>query len=102
MSVIAVCNEKDQHLPDIRMGEELNVSYEIENHGTEDLVIERVSTSCGCTAPLVPKDSIKPGEKGTVVLRFNSNGRIGLNTKSAAVVGNFETPITLTFKVNVI
>lgn len=49
------------------------------NTGDGTLRIKEVRSSCGCTATLVTKKAIKPGEEGALEIRFNSgdyNGRI--------------------------
>jgi hypothetical protein len=47
--------------------------FSIKNYGTEDLVIENVSTTCGCTAALLDSKVVKPG--GTVPLRVTLETR---------------------------
>jgi hypothetical protein len=51
----------------------LNKEFSIRNFGTEDLVIESVSTTCGCTAALLDDKVIKPG--GTAPLRVSLETR---------------------------
>lgn len=53
----------------------LQKEFSIRNFGTEDLVIEAVSTTCGCTAALLDSKLVKPG--GTAPLR------VSLETRSA-------------------
>jgi hypothetical protein len=47
--------------------------FSIKNYGTEDLVIENVSTTCGCTAALLDSKVVKPG--GTTPLRVTLETR---------------------------
>lgn len=42
------------------------------NSGKEPIAITKVGTTCGCTSPSYPKEPIKPGEKGTIKLRFDA------------------------------
>ena len=51
----------------------LSKEFSIKNYGTEDLVIENVSTTCGCTAALLDSKLVKPG--GTVPLRVTLETR---------------------------
>ena len=51
----------------------LSKEFSIKNYGTEDLVIENVSTTCGCTAALLDSKVIKPG--GTSPLRVTLETR---------------------------
>jgi hypothetical protein len=64
-------------------------SFEFTNTGTETLVISNVQASCGCTVPKWSKDPIKPGEKGTITVKYNT--RIPGNfSKSIRVHSNAE------------
>ena len=51
----------------------LSKEFSVKNYGTEDLVIENVSTTCGCTAALLDSKVVKPG--GTVPLRVTLETR---------------------------
>jgi hypothetical protein len=42
-------------------GKTLHKEFLIRNHGNEDLVIEGVSTTCGCTAALADRQKVRPG-----------------------------------------
>lgn len=46
--------------------------FEFVNKGDETLIIDRVNSSCGCTAALVSEKSIPPGGKGEVQANFDS------------------------------
>jgi hypothetical protein len=51
----------------------LEKEFSLRNFGSEDLVIENVSTTCGCTAALMDSKVIKPG--GTTPLRVSLQTR---------------------------
>jgi hypothetical protein len=51
----------------------LRKEFSIRNFGNEDLVIESVSTTCGCTAALMESKVVKPG--GTTPLRVSLETR---------------------------
>ena len=51
----------------------LNTEFSIRNFGSEDLVIDRVTTTCGCTAALLADRVVKPG--GTTRLRVSLETR---------------------------
>jgi hypothetical protein len=51
----------------------LQKEFSIRNFGTADLVIENVSTTCGCTAALLADKVVKPG--GTTPLRVSLETR---------------------------
>ena len=45
--------------------------FEFTNTGGEALIIQNVSTSCGCTTPEWTKEPVKPGQKGFVSAAYN-------------------------------
>lgn len=46
--------------------------FEFTNTGTKPLIVTNVMASCGCTAPEWPREPIKPGEKGTITVKYNT------------------------------
>jgi hypothetical protein len=65
--------------------------FEFINTGDKDLVLQDVKASCGCTAPTWPREPIKPGSKGKIVVVFNSTGFGGNNFhKSVTVTTNMK------------
>lgn len=58
--------------------------YEFTFVNTSDEPIELVSVraSCGCTTPFYTKESVMPGETGTIKVNYNSSGRLGAFNKS--------------------
>jgi hypothetical protein len=71
-------------------GEHGQAIFTFYNRGPIPVVIERVSSSCGCVVPNYSKEPIMPGGKGEVRVYFNSNGKIGINTKSVDVIFNIQ------------
>jgi len=92
--------DEENNLPDISFdrteynfgkliqGEVATYDFIFTNTGKSDLVISQVNTSCGCTVPKFPKEPIKPGEKGTIKVSFDSSGRKGVQNKTITVVSN--------------
>lgn len=64
--------ESSLALGDVVNGVVVMREVEVENRGQADLVIEGVSTSCGCTQAAVEPMTIRPGESGTLSIRFDS------------------------------
>ena len=82
-------------------GEEVAISYTFTNTGKQDLIIENVKASCGCTAS-APKDKIvKPGQASEIVAKFNSRGRQGKQNKSITVRSNDPDNGTIVLRLNV-
>lgn len=97
-----VCENKVQDLGTITEGTMLRIIYKVTNVGLEDLYINGVSTSCGCTASSYKTTAVKSNEATEITLNFNSSGKKGSNEKTATVQGNFNHPLILTFKVKVV
>ena len=62
------------------------------NTGKEPLVIQNCSASCGCTAPTCPKDPVKPGEKGTIKVKYTTTHVAGDFSKYVTVMSNAKNP----------
>jgi hypothetical protein len=57
----------------------LRKEFALKNLGDRDLVIEGVSTTCGCTAAVVGERTVRPGRSTTLVVTLetrNSHGRV--------------------------
>lgn len=57
---------------EIFQGEKVLHVFEFSNDGDENLEIERVRSSCGCTAVLVSEKVIPPGGRGEIKANFDS------------------------------
>lgn len=69
--------------------------FVFKNTGKEPLLLTNVKASCGCTTPTWPKEPIKKGGKGTIVVKYNTK-IIGAFTKTIRVYSNAKTsPVTL-------
>lgn len=80
--------ESTHNFGDITQGDKVTHVFAFSNTGTEPLVLSRVMTTCGCTAPSWPKEPIAPGEKGEITISFNSAGKMGMQNKVITVVSN--------------
>ncbi|MFP4082074.1 MAG: DUF1573 domain-containing protein [Candidatus Aminicenantes bacterium] len=72
----------------IKQGEEVTHVFSFSNQGDAPLVINRVKTSCGCTAALVSSKKIEPQQKGELEVTFNSRGYEGQVSKYIYVETN--------------
>jgi hypothetical protein len=70
--------------------EDGNVSHEFifTNTGNEPLIINRVVSSCGCTATNWTKEPVVPGGKGYVKAEYNPRNRPGKFNKTVTVFTN--------------
>ena len=50
----------------------VTAEFEFTNNTKEAVAVTKVGTTCGCTAPVYSKEPIKPGQKGSVKVRFDA------------------------------
>ena len=73
---------------DINQGEKIDHTFTITNSGKSDLVIRKISASCGCTAVNPADDIIAAGKTTTMKVIFNSAGKLGKQNKTITVITN--------------
>ena len=61
-------------------------TFKFTNVGDGPLVIHQAIATCGCTVPQYPKEPIKPGESGEIIVTYNGAGKFP---------GRFQKTITL-------
>lgn len=69
-------------------GDTAGHEFVFRNTGDENLKIERVRSTCGCTAALLSRDEIAPGEEGSVKTDFNTRRYTGKQSKQVTVHSN--------------
>ncbi len=69
-------------------GEKVRHVYNFTNTGAEPLIISNARGSCGCTVPQWPQEPIAPGDKGEIVVEFDSKGKPGRQTKTVTITAN--------------
>jgi len=84
-------------------GEKVSYSFKFKNVGDADLLITKVSTSCGCTVGHYPKEPVKPGKEATINVVFDSTHKKGMQNKSITILANTQPNRTvLRIKANVV
>lgn len=80
----------------IVQGTKVDSLYIFENTGGSPLVITDVRGSCGCTVGKDwPKQPVAPGDKASIRISFDSEGRSGRQDKTVTVVANTSPPSTV-------
>jgi len=70
-------------------GEVVEVDFNFTNTGKSDLIIFNASASCGCTVPEYPQnENIKPGDGGTIKVRFDTANKPGKQMKTVTLTTN--------------
>jgi hypothetical protein len=80
---------------DVRKDSVVSVTFLFTNTGNSPLVIQKVSTSCGCTISNWTKSPIAPGQRGFVKVVFNSKGITGKFSKSIYVKSNAKEDVII-------
>lgn len=76
----------------VEAGEVVQGSFVFTNEGKYPLVIYEVNTSCGCTVADYPRGEIAPGEKGTISVKYDSEGSSGMRISKDVTVNANTTP----------
>ena len=79
---------KEHDFGGVKQDQKLVHEFTVNNVGTEDLEIRRISTSCGCTAAIITKRIVKPGESTTLEVVLETRKYKGVIDKSVSVASN--------------
>lgn len=88
---------------EVSQGEKVVLFYTFENAGSRDLLVYEAIPSCGCASAKYESSPLKPGDKRTVEVTFDSEGWSGVQRKSITFKTNGipdHTTITLEGNVN--
>lgn len=82
----------------------LHKDFVIRNFGTEDLEIERVSTTCGCTVAEEPPKLVKPGQSAVLKIKFETRSYAGRVERKILVQSNdpVKNPLELKIQATVV
>jgi hypothetical protein len=76
--------------------------FKFKNTGSNPLIIENATGSCGCTVPEYPKEPIAPGASAFITVEYSPGKQQGANTKTVTITANTEPKETmLTISANV-
>jgi hypothetical protein len=90
-----IFSQYEHNFGQVTEGEKIGFVFEFENKGPDDLVIEDVTTSCGCTVPKYDTRPIHPGGTGNLEVVFNTSGYNGIQAKTIKVKSNATVPVIL-------
>ena len=72
--------------------------FKFTNTGSAPLIISNAQGSCGCTVPTWPKETIMPGEKGVISVKYDTQ-RVGAFTKYVTLTTNATSETTIQLKI---
>lgn len=73
---------------EIKQGEVVVHRFQFTNTGQLPLTILKAYAGCGCTVPEWPETPIAPGETNEIMVKFNSEGKKGDQSKIVKVIAN--------------
>lgn len=80
--------QADYDFGTIYQGEQVRHAFVFANSGKDTLVVEKVSSSCGCTAALASAKSLAPGATGEIQATFDSTRFRGEISKTVYLYTN--------------
>ena len=69
-------------------------TFAFTNTGDAPLIIQDARATCGCTIPKKPEGPVAPGESSEIQVRFNSQGKSGMQNKTITITANTEPTTT--------
>jgi hypothetical protein len=88
-AAIMTFDETSHDFGTITEGDVAKTTFTFTNTGNVDLLIVDARGSCGCTVPKFPKNMpIAPGEKGEILVSFDSNNKPNLQQKTVTISAN--------------
>lgn len=91
----------EHNFGNVESGSDVSYDFEFVNTGKAPLIINNVSTSCGCTTPSWPREPVPSKGRAVIKVKYDSN-RIGNFSKTITVYSNAtNSPVVLSIKGNV-
>lgn len=94
-----VFEDSEYDFGEIYRGNRAEHIFTFTNKGKSELNIEKVRSSCGCTAAIISSKKIAPNESGEIKVTFNSGSYNGKVSKNVTVYS--DDPDTPTYKVSI-
>ncbi|MCF0073275.1 DUF1573 domain-containing protein [Dyadobacter sp. CY261] len=90
LPVFALIDSSAYDFGTIQEGAIVEHEFKFRNGGEYPLILNNISSSCGCTTPEWPKDPIGPNQTSSVKVRFDSKHKAGPQVKTITVYANTE------------
>lgn len=89
--------ETEHSFGQINQDSENTKIFSFTNTGSEPLIIEKATGSCGCTVPKFPKEPIAPGASGEIEVVYKPGKQKGSQQKTVTVTANTEPAQTMLY-----
>ena len=80
--------ETEHNFGSIKQGQVVECFFIIKNSGNTTLIIKDIRTSCGCTAAVVKKKELLPGDSSQIRVQFDSAGLNGKVNRVISITTN--------------
>lgn len=77
-----------QKFKPVKEGAQLAHTFYFTNDGDAPLLISEYRVSCSCTKAIFPKYPVQPGARDSVVVTFDTNGKIGWQYREVRLFSN--------------
>ncbi len=88
LAPVITIDQPSKEFGTIKRGQEAHITFIIGNGGERDLIIHKISTSCGCTIAKATENIIPAGGSTEIEVTFDSRGRSGYQNKSIYILSN--------------
>ncbi len=80
----------------IKLGDTVNKSITVKNTSSTDLIIKKISSSCGCTVAKLEDSIVKPNKTTSIKVQFIADNKMkGRVKKSIVMDSNVESNFTV-------
>ncbi len=83
--VLKVIGSEVHNFGKVLRGTKVSHIFQLKNVSKKTIEIDRIESSCGCTAALISNKVLKPGQVAKITAEFNSEGFSGFVEKSVTV-----------------
>ncbi|WP_439583937.1 DUF1573 domain-containing protein [Dyadobacter bucti] len=90
MPVFALIDSSSYDFGTVKEGEIVEHDFKFRNDGEYPLILNNITSSCGCTTPEWPKEPIGPDETSSIKVRFDTKNKSGPQVKTITVYANTE------------
>ncbi|TLV01592.1 DUF1573 domain-containing protein [Dyadobacter luticola] len=90
MPVFALIDSASYDFGTIQEGAVVEHDFKFRNDGEYPLILNNITSSCGCTTPEWPKEPIGPKQTSSIKVRFDSKNKSGPQVKTITVYANTE------------
>lgn len=80
--------EKTHDFGEVKQGEKTKYTFEFTNDGKSDLLIRKIKSNYSYVTAKLDKTKIKPGEKGSIAVEFDTKGKRGKQSCNITLISN--------------